>query len=77
LLDDLTSSQRRLARLLLIEGVRQADAAEVLGISRASVSVANGRARIHEIDLQLRAVRACWTAGRAISAAADVDGGAR
>ena len=40
LLDDLTSSQRRLARLLLIEGLRQADAAETLGISRASVSVA-------------------------------------
>ena len=77
LLDDLTSSQRRLARLLLIEGVRQADAAETLGISRASVSVANGRARIHEIDLQLRAVRACWAAGRAMSAAADVAGDAR
>ena len=74
LIDDLTSSQRRLARLRLIDGVRQADAAEVLGISRASVSVANGRARIHEIDLQLRAVRACWAAGRAMSAAADVAG---
>ncbi len=72
LLDDLTPSQRRLARLRLIEGIRQADAAEVLGISRASVSVANGRARIHEIDLQLRAVRACWAAGRAMSVAADV-----
>jgi DNA-directed RNA polymerase specialized sigma24 family protein len=77
LLDDLTSSQRRLARLLLVEGVRQADAAEVLGISRASVSVANGRARIHEIELQLRAVRACWAAGRAMSAEADVAGDAR
>jgi DNA-directed RNA polymerase specialized sigma24 family protein len=77
LLDDLTSSQRRLARLLLIEGVRQADAAELLGISRASVSVANGRARIHEIGLQLRAMRACWAAGRAMSGAADVAGAAR
>ena len=77
LLDDLTASQRRLARLLLIEGVRQADAAETLGISRASVSVANGRARIHEIDLQLRAVRACWTAGRAMSAATDIADDAR
>ena len=77
LLDDLTSGQRRLARLLLIDGVRQADAAERLGISRASVSVANGRARMHEIELQLRAVRACWAAGRAMSAAAAVAGDGR
>ena len=77
LLDDLTSSQRRLARLLLVDGVRQADAAESLGISRASVSVANGRARLHEIDLLLRAVRACWAAGRAMSAASDVAGGSQ
>jgi hypothetical protein len=62
LLEDMTSSQRRLARFLLVEGVRQADAAERLGISRASVSVAHGRARIHEVGLLLRAVRASWTA---------------
>jgi hypothetical protein len=63
LLDDMTPSQRRLARHLLIDGIRQADAAALLGISRASVSVAHGRARIHEIGLLLRAVRACWAAG--------------
>lgn len=64
LLDDMTPSQRRLARLLLVDGRRQADAADILGISRASVSVAHGRARIHEVGLQLRAARACWAAGR-------------
>jgi DNA-binding transcriptional regulator LsrR (DeoR family) len=64
LLDDMTPRQRRLARLLLVEGRRQADAADILGISRASVSVAHGRARIHEVGLQLRAARACWIVGR-------------
>ena len=65
LLDDMTPSQRRLAGLLLLDGHRQADAAEILGISRASVSVAHGRARIHEVRLLLRAVQACWAAGQA------------
>lgn len=67
LLDDMTPRQRRLAVLILVDGRRQADAAEILGISRASVSVAHGRARIHEVGLLLRAVRACWTAGRALA----------
>jgi len=65
LLDDMTPSQRRLAMLLLVDGRRQADAAEILGISRASVSVAHGRARIHEVGLLLRATRASWAAGLA------------
>ncbi len=71
LLDDTTPSQRRLARLILVDGLRQADAADVLGISRASVSVAHARARIHEIGLLLRAVRACWAAGRTMSLTRD------
>ncbi len=64
LLDDMTPSQRRIARYLLVDGLRQADAAEMLGISRASVSVAMGRARLHEVGLLLRAVRAAWAVGR-------------
>jgi hypothetical protein len=71
LLHDMTPSQRRLGRYLLVEGIRQADAAERLCISRASVSVAHGRARIHEVGLLLRAVRACWTGGRAVSSTDD------
>ena len=43
----------------------------ILGISRASVSVAQRRARIHEIGLLLRAVRACWAAGRTMSLTRD------
>jgi len=65
LLDDMTASQRRIVRYLLVDGLRQADAAELLGISRASVSVALGRARLHEVELLLRAVRAAWTVGLA------------
>jgi DNA-directed RNA polymerase specialized sigma24 family protein len=68
LLDDLTPSQRRVARLVLVEGLRQADAATVLGISRASVSVAHARAHLREIGLLLRAIRAAWTAGARLSA---------
>jgi hypothetical protein len=64
LLDDLTTSQRRIVRLLLADGLRQADAADALGISRASVSVAYRRARVRELGLLLRAIRAAWAAGQ-------------
>jgi DNA-directed RNA polymerase specialized sigma24 family protein len=63
LLDDMTPSQRRIARYLLVDGLRQAEVAARLGISRASVSVAVGRARLHEVGLLLRAVRATWAVG--------------
>ena len=39
LLAELTDRQREVARLLLIEGLRRAEAAERLGVSRATVSV--------------------------------------
>ena len=50
LLDDLTDRQREIARLLLVEGLRQADVATRLSIARPTVSVAAERARIREIE---------------------------
>ena len=50
LLDDLTARQREVARLALVEHLRQADVAERLDVSRASVSVTWGRGRIRSID---------------------------
>ena len=49
LLDELTDRQREIARLMLVEGLRQADVAERLRIARPTVSVAVERARIREI----------------------------
>ncbi len=46
LLDDLTTRQRAIAWLLLVEGLRRSEAAERLHVSRATVSVAAERAHL-------------------------------
>ena len=46
LLDDLTTGQRAIAWLLLVEGLRRSEAAERLHVSRATVSVAAERAHL-------------------------------
>jgi DNA-directed RNA polymerase specialized sigma24 family protein len=56
LLADLTTRQRVVARLILIDGLRQADAAKRLDVSRPTVSVAAERARVREIERLARAV---------------------
>jgi hypothetical protein len=50
LLGDLTDRQRELARLMLVEGLRQSDVAERLDVSRATISVMADRARIRHLD---------------------------
>jgi RNA polymerase sigma factor (sigma-70 family) len=57
LLADLTDRQRSIARLMLVEGLRQSEVAERLGVSRATISVMAERARIRRIDGLLRVVR--------------------
>ena len=57
LLDELTARQRTIARLLLVDGLRQADAADRLGVSRATVSVVANRARVREIARLSGAIR--------------------
>jgi predicted DNA-binding protein (UPF0251 family) len=56
LLADLTTRQRVVARLILIDGLRQAEAAKRLDVSRPTVSVAAERARVREIERLAHAV---------------------
>ena len=57
LLADLTDRQRSIARLMLVERLRQAEVAERLGVSRATISVMAERARIRRIDELLGVLR--------------------
>jgi len=57
LLADLTDRQRTVARLMLIDGLRQAEVAERLDVSRATISVMAERARIRRLDGLLGALR--------------------
>ena len=63
ILAEMTPAQRRIAVRILGEGLRQSEVADALGISRASVSVANRRGHVPEARLLLRAMRAAWNAG--------------
>jgi len=67
LLDDLTARQREVARLALVEHLRQADVAERLDVSRASVSVTWGRGRVRSIERLARALRTIFREGAAAS----------
>jgi hypothetical protein len=64
LLAELTPSQTRIARLMLIEDLRQADVADALGVSRATVSVAHSRGHIRSIDRLLDALGGIMGAAR-------------
>ena len=57
LLAELTSRQRVIARLILLEGLRQSEAAERLAVRRATISVMVERARIRRIGGLLSALR--------------------
>jgi DNA-binding CsgD family transcriptional regulator len=64
LLDDLTKRQAAIGRLLIIDGLRQADAADRLNVTRATVSVAVDRAHIRSITRLASALRELFAAGR-------------
>ena len=57
LLADLTDRQREIGWLLLVEGLRRSEAAERLGVSRATISVAADRAHLRSIRELARVVR--------------------
>ena len=57
MLAGLTARQRAIARLVLLEGLRQSDAAQRLHVSRPTVSVAVERSRVREITGLADAVR--------------------
>src|SRR6478672_6452097 len=69
LLDDLTSRQRVVARLILVEGLRRSQAAERLGVSRATVSVAADRAHVRSIGRLAGALARLLADGAATAAA--------
>ena len=74
LLDGLTDHQRVVAGLALLDGMRQAEVAERLGIRRATVSVAFSRARVNSIGRLCGAIRkTCEAASAAAADAAASD----
>jgi DNA-binding CsgD family transcriptional regulator len=58
LLADLTARQRTVVRLLLVDGLRQADVAERIGVARATVSVMASRSHARSIERLVTALRA-------------------
>jgi DNA-binding CsgD family transcriptional regulator len=71
MLADLTDRQRVVARLMLVDDLRQADVADRLGVARATVSVAHARGHIRSIGRLVTALRAIFRA--ATLALADED----
>lgn len=65
LLDDLSVRQRVIGRLLLVDGLRQADTAARLEVSRATISVVAERGRIRPIGRLRRALVGLLRAGTA------------
>lgn len=65
LLGRLTVRQRQVARLLLVDGLRQSEAADRLGVSRATVSVMADRAGIRHLARLARALAVVFADGEA------------
>jgi predicted DNA-binding protein (UPF0251 family) len=70
LLADLTTRQREVGHLILVDDLRRADAADRLGVSRATVSVIADRGRIRHIGRLAAALAAIFRDGVARAAAA-------
>ncbi len=73
LIAELTDRQREIARLMLVDGLRQSEVAERLAVSRATISVMADRARIrrvHGLAEVLRRIVRDGTAGTIPVAAA-------
>lgn len=56
-LEQLSPTQRRVARLILVEGLRRSEVADRLGVSRATVSVAANRGGVPSLERLARAIR--------------------
>ena len=70
LLDDMTPRQREVARLVLLDGLRQADAADRLGVRRATVSVIADRGRVRYLGPLAAAIGTIFRDGAARADAA-------
>jgi DNA-binding CsgD family transcriptional regulator len=69
----MTDRQRVVARMAIVDGLRQSEIADSLGIARATVSVASGRADVRNVERLAEAVRMIWRDG--IEAAAGPSNG--
>ncbi len=68
-ISDLSPAQRRVARLILVDGLRRSEVAERLGVSRATVSVTADRAGVPSLERLARAVRTLIDRARTLEAA--------
>ena len=60
MIDGMTDRQREVARLSLVDGLRQSEIADRLGIARATVSVSSARGDVRNLGRLLGAVRTIW-----------------
>ncbi|MDQ3492304.1 MAG: hypothetical protein M3452_03455 [Chloroflexota bacterium] len=63
LLVRLTDRQREVVRLGLLDGLRQSEIADRLGVARATISVAFTRADVRSLARLLRSLRTLWREG--------------
>jgi DNA-directed RNA polymerase specialized sigma24 family protein len=63
LLDGLTPRQRVVARLALIEDLRQSEVADRLRVRRATISVSFSRARVRSLQRLVAGIRRVYTSG--------------
>jgi DNA-binding CsgD family transcriptional regulator len=62
-IDRMTDRQREIARLTLVEGLRQSEAADLLRVSRPTVSIAWRRADVRSLGRLVDATRRIWSSG--------------
>ena len=62
-IDRMTDRQREITRLMLVDGLRQTDAADRLGVSRPTVSIAWRRADVRSLGRLVDASRRIWSEG--------------
>lgn len=63
MIDGMTDRQREVARLALVDGLRQSEIADRLGIARATVSVSSARGDVRSLGRLLGALRTIWADG--------------
>jgi RNA polymerase sigma factor (sigma-70 family) len=71
IIERMTDRQRHIARLALVDGLRQSEIAERLDVSRPTVSVSYARADVRNLSRLVAAIRAIWAdgVGRVLAAA--------
>ncbi len=65
-LEQLSATQRRVADLILVDGLRRSEVADRLGVSRATVSVAAERGGVPSLERLSRAIRTLLERSRSL-----------